>query len=764
MRATSLQDLVYKRGQAGITKASVTVVFDNSNPAQSPIGYVDCPQVTVTRQIVLNGKNKYLINGHSAQQKAVENLFQSVQLNVNNPHFLIMQGQITRVLNMRPEEILAMIEESAGTRMFEDRKLKAIQTLEKKEKKVDEIAALIADTIEPRLRTLRADRSDFLEYKRTEADLERLQRLATAYEHKKISVSIESTRQTVEEGEQAIADADESLRGNRLRLETVTDEILNVTKRKQKEQQASHKIQALEAECRESASHLVRLQAELEDRKSGLHLEEAALAQKQSELEGEQGKLERLQLSLAKIEDHYLTLEGQRKTCESDLRRDEDLLRSLETGLSSGGDGGSAETGYAKLLGEARNRVAQATTALKQAQQRQKAAQAEIKSMEAAVSKARRDGEALVRRIQALKVEVASLEEVQSSGGVTATTTLLPSAATSLQELYEKSTDLQGAIAVVQDEADGLQSAIASLQFRYNIADASFDHSKVKGVVAQLVHLDPTSMPYAQGLEVAAGGRLYNLVVEDEKTATALLDKGRLTRRVTIIPLNKIQGKRLSADRVAGAERESQGQAKIGLSLIGYEESVSAAMEYVFGSTFICNSKEAAALMAFDRRFGYRAVTVQGDVYEPSGTLSGGSAPSSGGILEKVARFKLLTEQMTTLKAELESILTQIKAVEACKRDAITREQELRTKQQELAALTRQYELDPSGQILEKCARLSSELEELAPTIREHQAEQERAQAEVARYERESAELAADREGKLASLSVRRSPLLTCRC
>lgn len=51
MRAVNLQDLVYKRGQAGITKASVTIVFDNSDPKQSPIGYHDSPKITVTRQV-----------------------------------------------------------------------------------------------------------------------------------------------------------------------------------------------------------------------------------------------------------------------------------------------------------------------------------------------------------------------------------------------------------------------------------------------------------------------------------------------------------------------------------------------------------------------------------------------------------------------------------------------------------------------------------------------------------------------------------------
>uniref|UniRef100_A0A914R628 Uncharacterized protein n=1 Tax=Parascaris equorum TaxID=6256 RepID=A0A914R628_PAREQ len=66
-------------------------------------------------------------------------MFKTVGLNVNNPHFLIMQGRITKVLNMKPTEILSMIEEATGTRLYETKKQKALQTMEKKETKLTEI-------------------------------------------------------------------------------------------------------------------------------------------------------------------------------------------------------------------------------------------------------------------------------------------------------------------------------------------------------------------------------------------------------------------------------------------------------------------------------------------------------------------------------------------------------------------------------------------------------------------------------------------------
>ena len=99
---------------------------------------------------MIGGRNKYMINGVTAQQSRVQNLFHSVQLNVNNPHFLIMQGRITKVLNMKPEEILAMMEEAAGTRMYEMKKVNAEKTIAKKQTRVDEINKILTEEITAR--------------------------------------------------------------------------------------------------------------------------------------------------------------------------------------------------------------------------------------------------------------------------------------------------------------------------------------------------------------------------------------------------------------------------------------------------------------------------------------------------------------------------------------------------------------------------------------------------------------------------------------
>lgn len=106
-----------------------------------------------------------------------------MQLNVNNPHFLIMQGRITKVLNMKPPEILSMLEEAAGTRMYETKKEAALKTLEKKQGKVDEMNNLLDNEILPALEKLRKERTQYMQWANGNADLDRLKRFCIAYDY-----------------------------------------------------------------------------------------------------------------------------------------------------------------------------------------------------------------------------------------------------------------------------------------------------------------------------------------------------------------------------------------------------------------------------------------------------------------------------------------------------------------------------------------------------------------------------------------------------
>lgn len=86
------------------------------------------------------------------------------------------------------------------------------------------------------------------------------------------------------------------------------------------------------------------------------------------------------------------------------------------------------------------------------------------------------------------------------------------------------------------------------MDFEYSDPTPDFDRSKVKGIVASLVSLPKEHLNKSTALEVCAGGKLYQVVVETQEVATQLLQKGKLRRRVTIIPLNKINAFKVQAE------------------------------------------------------------------------------------------------------------------------------------------------------------------------------------------------------------------------
>lgn len=219
-------------------------------------------------------------------------------------------------------------------------------------------------------------------------------------------------------------------------------------------------------------------------------------------------------------------------------------------------------------------------------------------------------------------------------------------------------------VAELTDRKEALSRQLSNLDFEYSAPTSNFDHSKVKGLVVELIHLDKKHVDASTALEVCAGGRLYNVVVENEVIGAQLLDKGKLRKRWTLIPLNKINGFKASAQKMATAERVAPGKVDLALELIGYDDDVRKAMEWIFGNTFICDDADTAKRVTFHKDIRMKSVTVDGDVYDPFGTLSGGSKPTSAGILIKVQELAGIRADIKEQRIQLETLENEIQAAQ----------------------------------------------------------------------------------------------------
>jgi structural maintenance of chromosome 2 len=664
--------LIYKRGQAGVTKASVTIVFDNRDKKKSPIGFEEYGQISVTRQIVLGGTSKYLINGHRAQQQTVQNLFQSVQLNINNPNFLIMQGRITKVLNMKPVEILAMIEEAAGTRMFEDRRDRAFKTMAKKEMKVQEITELLKDEIEPKLEKLRTEKRAFLDFQQTQSDLERLTRLVVAHDYLKNKEKLKQSASDLDSKKRKAVDLEDSAKRLKSEIAHLEDDVKKVKAAREKELRKGGKFQALEEEVKAHSEELVRLETVLD-------LKNASMTEEVERRKGVQKSVNELEAQVQQKSKIYEKLQAQYDTAKADMDKQtaeveqkEELLQTLQTGVASRE---GQENGYQGQLQDARNRASAAATEQEQAKLKISHMEKRIKEDEPRAKKAKEQNSSLLKDLEGLRAQAKKLESELGKLGFD------PGKEDSM---YQQESSIQKQIRNLREKADTMKRKVANIDFSYSDPSPDFDRSKVKGLVAQLFALDKEKSQAGTALEICAGGRLYNVVVDSAEIGTQLLQSGKLRKRVTIIPLNKISAFRASAEKIGAAQKLAPGKVDLALSLIGYDDEVSAAMEYVFGSTLICEDAETAKCVTFDPAVRMKSVTLEGDVYDPSGSLSGGSSPNSSGVLVTLQKLNEISKEMTLRETELNELQASM-AKEKKKLDAARKtKQELDLKSHEI--------------------------------------------------------------------------------
>uniref|UniRef100_A0A1B0DCC3 Uncharacterized protein n=1 Tax=Phlebotomus papatasi TaxID=29031 RepID=A0A1B0DCC3_PHLPP len=191
--------------------------------------------------------------------------------------------------------------------------------------------------------------------------------------------------------------------------------------------------------------------------------------------------------------------------------------------------------------------------------------------------------------------------------------------------------------------------------FQYRDPEPQFNKNRVKGRLCNLFTVKDKR--YCLALEICAGGSLYNVVTDTDVTSKLILQKGDLQQRTTMIPLNKISSRCISPNTVAVAKKVG-GMNNVfhALSLISYEKELEPVMKYVFGNTFICTDINVAKNVTFHQSVMSRCVTLDGDVVDPSGSLSGGSRPKGGAVLLDVAEIKDLKQGYNAKKAELQNI------------------------------------------------------------------------------------------------------------
>lgn len=738
VRAGNLSELVYKQGQAGVQKAVVTLVFANDDPQQAPVGYESSPTVTVTRQVWLGGKSKYWINGKQASATQVQNLFYSVQLNVNNPHFLIMQGRITKVLGMRPPEILGLLEEAAGTRLYETKKKLSLNTIAKKQQKLDELNSILNERITPTLERLRGEKQSYLQWSKNQADLERLERFVIAADYYR---AIQSLNENAgEDQKQALVHVEAKTDLQKQALQAKQEEIKEYTAKLKGDHEEAHGL-AKQKEG-EQSKHLVKVTASWQNAKQTLEKAKSDQQMAQQVLQETKDTLEQQRTAHSQEAGSLQSLQEAAQSAQEKADRLAQDLQNWSAGVATSGEEnvGSLPAQIAQAHADAQT----AQSKVQQGEMRLKHLAKELKVVETKLQKQAKSSEKLQQQADRASDKVNSLQSQMDA---------LHFNADEYQALEQRHLDLTSLVEELTGTVDTLSAQLEGrLSFVYKDPVRGFDRSKVKGVVAKLITAIPDAK-YATALEVVAGGKLFQVVVDEAITGKALLERGHLVRRVTIIPLDKIHPKHLSNSACAKANEiatQNQAEARPAIELVGFDESVRQAMEYVFGSSVIVDS--GAAANAICEATKTRTVTLDGDVYDPSGTIAGGSKNQLGTTLAQLTQLREAQVELAKHQKELSVVSDKYNALQT---DAGRHEEfanKLDLAQAELATVQKNMSQTTYGMLSDQQKTMQTEMTSLQEVCSKMQEQFETKTALYERLQSQKEELTQQRETRLVQM------------
>ncbi len=521
----------------------------------------------ISREISKSGKNIYKINNKTVTRGEILDFFEKNGIHYEGHNF-VLQGEITKIVKSSPKERLEIIKECVGIKQFDERKNKAMEELEKANTELRQIEVLYKEK-----------KSKFEHYKKE-------------YENLKLYNSLSMRLKQIEQGKlqkdkekhilklENLLNKKNELNGQRAQINAKINDLKNkIQELKNKESDLINKIEefvnsdlieeksVIETEIKQ----IEELESKLGEKLDLISKEISKLEKKESELKEEKKKLqEELNILLKEYNELKRKEEKEIKKIieqQEEYKKIKEKIKELDENL--------------KFLRQERDELFKKYSILKENQTdilRLKSLEDELKNLE--------------KNRKALKEEKQKLESQ------------LNAIKTTLEKIKEEISEYKGKL-----------SALKSIGINPEVVDILKE--SVDGVYDFAINLCTYDKKFAQGIEAAAGRRFFYIVVKNIDTALKCLDvlKKLELGKQSFIPLNvKHNFKELK-------KPSDPGVIDFCINLVSYPKEFDNVFKYIFGNTVLVKShKDFKAIKG-----KFRAVSLDGDIYETSNIITGGS-------------------------------------------------------------------------------------------------------------------------------------------
>ena len=642
LRGNKSLDIIFAgtQNRKSLGFAEGSLVFDNTDGAL-PIEYTE---VTVTRKIYRTGETGYYINKVPCRLKDVLELFMDTGIGKDG-YSIIGQGKIDEILSNKSEDRRNIFEEAAGIVKYRTRKQEAEKKLERTKLNLLRINDILSE-IETNIEPLKISSEKAKKYLNLREELKNIEIGLFIY-------NIEKYKQSLEE-----IVKDEEIYNNQCE-----EEQKNLDRIKALKEELKNNINNITTQIEEMSNLGFESQKEIEMLNSDINVAKTRITNNNEntqrytkEIEETTEKLKELQEEIEQKQQKKDSLKQNKEKYEKELKEKEEELQKITEKLSSKEleieeHKQKVEENTDKKY-ELQSQINTQNVNYDNYEKREKQIQNEIMTNISELDNIRFNKEEISKEFYEIESKrnkiVKNLEEINSKKEeADKKIKLYDSNIQAYQsEMRIKESRLKFLIET-EKEKEGYVKSVKNL-----LLDCEKVKELGKGMNGVLANIIEVPEQYQTAIEMCLGMSLQNIVTDTEEDAKRLVEHLRKNNlgRASFLPISSVHGKKL--DKI---KRNNQGVIGIASDLIKYNKKYEQIITNLLGRTVIVDNMENAIKVAKQNGYTFRIITIEGDVINPSGAITGGSvAKKTVNILGRGREIEKLQKDIQNLKTKIE--------------------------------------------------------------------------------------------------------------
>ncbi|GJD08756.1 Structural maintenance of chromosomes protein 3 [Galdieria sulphuraria] len=631
----------------GVSKAPtafVEITFDNSD-GRLPF---DKDQVTL-RRIISQTKDEYVLDKKNVTRTEVFNLLETAGFSKSNPYYIVQQGRISALCSMKDEQRLQLLEEVAGTKLYDERREESLKILQETATKRTRILEVVK-YLEERMSELETEKEELKKLEELETERRSLEYTLYITELEEIKESLEQ----LEADRQGLADESEKLYETKeyssKRKDTLEQRVEDL---EQQVKLAQFKLHALREQYTNESEKEARLKVSLTTTEDTDKLKKSSLSELQdalreaSQRENEcRHQLQNIQNQLDRKIHEEMDLEQRINEIEQKVLR----MHSREQGRSKFSSVQERDTFLQNEIQELEWTLTETKSSLTNILEERQKVENDQNTLKEEEKNLNHEIRTLNEELKGLQEEVSSFQKQRNALQL------------QKQELWRQENEYEQELSSIQKdiskkERDLCYACGAKIYAALEILDNVLkDKPNLRtGFYGPLYTLFTVDDKFSLAVEVAAGQSLSFVVVENHENAAALVQELQRVKggRLTFVPLQEVEPKQLPA------LPPTQDAFPILNKIVPKQTELYPALQAVFGSTLVARSISVAASLS--REYNVNCVTLDGDTVNKTGAMAGGYSDQSRSRLKAFKEVQVLRENLQKCQEKLQKVKDQLK-------------------------------------------------------------------------------------------------------